>query len=197
MSHFVKMKQLITKAMNSSIERSDTRYALDRSKTYWRLPVADRSPPMSRTLYYFDPTEDDRSPAPQKFKTMYDVLVNHAPVPPDFAPPPRAPGRPLRTRNDAFTKPYVDACDVATSARSTFTTRCGFVGLGPPDIQQGDAVAILLGADVPFILRRQGDHYTLVGDCYVHGIMQGELIDILERNGWKLHGPTLEEFKIR
>jgi hypothetical protein len=27
--------------------------------------------------------------------------------------------------------------------------------------------------------------------------MQGELIDILERNGWKLHGPTLEEFKIR
>ena len=98
---------------------------------------------------------------------------------------------------EVFTKPYLDASDAATSARSTFATRYGFVGLGPPNIQNGDSVVILFGADVPFILRQEGDHYKLVGDCYVHGIMQGELINLLDRNGWRLDGPTLEEFKIR
>ena len=81
--------------------------------------------------------------------------------------------------------------------RSAFTNRCGFAGLGQPEVEQGDLVVILFGADVPFILRPKDSHYTFIGDCYVHGIMQGELIDLIYRDGEKLNGPELREFKIR
>ncbi|KAM0411027.1 hypothetical protein ACHAPD_010851 [Fusarium lateritium] len=55
--------------------------------------------------------------------------------------------------------------------------RCGVV---PPDAQVGDEVLIVGGGNVPFLFRkstkRQGS-YQLVGECYVDGIMQGEVFD--------------------
>jgi hypothetical protein len=30
---------------------------------------------------------------------------------------------------------------------------------------------------MPFILRPEGIYYTLVGECYVHGIMDGEVLE--------------------
>jgi len=80
---------------------------------------------------------------------------------------------------------------------SAFATRCGFVRLDPPELREGDVVAILFGADVPFILRPSGRSYTFSGECYVHAITQGELIDLLRPNGWgSLKGPKLERLKI-
>ena len=35
-------------------------------------------------------------------------------------------------------------------------------------------VAIIYRAPKPFILRPKGENYQLVGECYVHGIMDGE-----------------------
>ena len=41
----------------------------------------------------------------------------------------------------------------------------------------GDLVCILQGGPVPFLLRRTGrGEYVLVGDTYVHGIMDGEFM---------------------
>jgi hypothetical protein len=40
--------------------------------------------------------------------------------------------------------------------------------------QPGDTVAILLGCQVPVVVRQHADHYEFVGICYVHGIIQGE-----------------------
>jgi hypothetical protein len=37
-------------------------------------------------------------------------------------------------------------------------------------------MAVLLGGSVPFVLRRVKTHFTLVGECYVHGVMKGEAI---------------------
>ena len=49
------------------------------------------------------------------------------------------------------------------------------IGWVPPNTQRGDFVALIQGAPFPFILRRMGDrHYSIVGDAYIAGIMQGE-----------------------
>ncbi|KAB2111674.1 hypothetical protein AG0111_0g1732 [Alternaria gaisen] len=62
--------------------------------------------------------------------------------------------------------------------RRFFITQNGHMGLGPPHMLPGDIIAILLGGNVPFCLRNVPDapkgHYTLVGDIYVHDLMDGE-----------------------
>ncbi len=60
--------------------------------------------------------------------------------------------------------------------RRPFLTVKGNVGLGPSVLQEQDLVCVLFGCMVPFILRKQGNRYRLVGECYVHGIMKGEAI---------------------
>jgi hypothetical protein len=57
-------------------------------------------------------------------------------------------------------------------------------------------VAILFGADVPFVLRQDGEQWAFLGDCYVHGIMQGGLIALAEELGKKLNGPKFCNFNI-
>ena len=60
--------------------------------------------------------------------------------------------------------------------RRFFTTVSGYMGLGPPGMRTGDKICIFLGVEVPWVVRRDGEKYTLVGECYVHGIMDGEVI---------------------
>lgn len=56
-------------------------------------------------------------------------------------------------------------------------TACGHVGVFPGETRNGDLIVLLPGATMPFVLRRSGgDGYILVGDCYLHGVMEGELI---------------------
>jgi hypothetical protein len=38
-------------------------------------------------------------------------------------------------------------------------------------------ICILYGCVKPFILRKIGDGYELIGDAYVHGIMDGEFLE--------------------
>ncbi|KAH0538168.1 hypothetical protein FGG08_005226 [Glutinoglossum americanum] len=51
--------------------------------------------------------------------------------------------------------------------RRPFTTGYS-LGLGPADIQTGDSVWLLEGAEVPMVLRPVEDHYILIGSCYLH-----------------------------
>jgi len=66
--------------------------------------------------------------------------------------------------------------------RCFFTTSDGFMGVGPYNIRRGDLAVILFGADVPFILREDGDGYSLIGDAFVYGVMNGELREEKGRN---------------
>ncbi|KAF1954801.1 hypothetical protein CC80DRAFT_392152, partial [Byssothecium circinans] len=59
--------------------------------------------------------------------------------------------------------------------RAAFRTANGYIGMGPRAMRQGDVVVALDSGAVPFILRPKADHYLLIGECYVHGIMFGEL----------------------
>jgi hypothetical protein len=62
----------------------------------------------------------------------------------------------------------------ATVNRKFLRTERGFMGLAPQPAEVGDEVWILLGCDVPMILRKCDDYYTLVGECFVYGMMEGE-----------------------
>ncbi|KAE9375141.1 HET-domain-containing protein [Stipitochalara longipes BDJ] len=62
--------------------------------------------------------------------------------------------------------------------RRAFRTENGYVGLGPAGMTTGDNVCIIFGAQVPYVLRPDGKgRYQLVGEAYIHGIMDGELIE--------------------
>jgi hypothetical protein len=62
-----------------------------------------------------------------------------------------------------------------TFGRRLFTTRGGFMGLGPAAAQVGDKVYVLLGGQVLYVLRDHGEsQFEFVGECYVHGMMDGQ-----------------------
>ena len=61
--------------------------------------------------------------------------------------------------------------------RRMYSTKEGYLCLGPAGIVPGDIVSILATASVrvPLILRRTNDgNYVFMGETYVHGIMDGE-----------------------
>ena len=67
--------------------------------------------------------------------------------------------------------------------RRQFFTENGYMGIGPAAIKEGDLVCVLLGGCVPYILRPTDTEnmYKLVGESYVHGIMNGEVINLWQQ----------------
>jgi hypothetical protein len=67
--------------------------------------------------------------------------------------------------------------------RMIMTEQERLLGLAPETAQEGDLVCIIFGCSVPVLLRKiisdemTGEHhYELVGDCYIHGMMDGEAL---------------------
>ncbi|KAB5513112.1 heterokaryon incompatibility protein-domain-containing protein [Coniochaeta sp. 2T2.1] len=90
----------------------------------------------------------------------------------------------------------------AIKGRQLIVTEKGYLGLGALDVQPGDRVSILGNSPVPFLLRpRDGEPgtYSLVGECYVHGIMDGELWrrrPELDKGAWRADDKTLQIVEI-
>ena len=72
---------------------------------------------------------------------------------------------------------YVLAMGCAVDRRCLFVTERGYMGLGPPGVHNGDKVCVLPGCSFPLLLRGVREHYVLVGEAYVCGIMDGEVLD--------------------
>jgi hypothetical protein len=67
--------------------------------------------------------------------------------------------------------------DAKARGRKPFVTKKGHLGLGLDHVEPGDAVAVLIGSQVPFVLRKSvGGRYKIVGEAYVDGIMDGEAV---------------------
>jgi hypothetical protein len=62
-------------------------------------------------------------------------------------------------------------------------TKRRYVGLVPQFSNKGDVVAVVIGAQTPFVVRPQSREtkYQLVGECYIHGIMDGEALTATAR----------------
>jgi hypothetical protein len=91
---------------------------------------------------------------------------------------------------------YRDSAAQVCNNRKFFFSKKRFFGLGPGALREGDFVAVLLGADVPFVIREVVDadegspeerekankpipmdrKFQLIGECYVDGMMQGQAL---------------------
>jgi len=53
--------------------------------------------------------------------------------------------------------------------------------LAPRHAEVNDIVCVLLGRPTPFALRRkENGQYRLIGECYVHGLMAGESMNMTD-----------------
>ncbi|TGO44710.1 hypothetical protein BCON_0472g00060 [Botryotinia convoluta] len=57
------------------------------------------------------------------------------------------------------------------------TTEEGYMGIGPLGVEEGDYVCVLLGTELPMVLRPtpSGD-FLVVGSYFIHGLMDGEAL---------------------
>jgi len=87
---------------------------------------------------------------------------------------------PFQTISEAsvFETAQSNACD----GRALFTTtQRKYLGLVLAGVRAGDVICVVLGTSTPFILRRElpcqkegRQRYFLMAECYIHGLMQGE-----------------------
>ncbi|OWP00044.1 hypothetical protein B2J93_8615 [Marssonina coronariae] len=104
---------------------------------------------------------------------------------------------------DVNTNRLIAACEAGSSLVVDFLQRVqsviwnrkflvsgthGWVGLAPMAAVEGDVVVVLHGCSVPVVLRWVRGWWVCVGECYVHGLMDGEGLEM---------GVGLEEFEIR
>jgi hypothetical protein len=66
------------------------------------------------------------------------------------------------------------------SYRRMIKTDNGLFGLAGPLTVPGDTIVLCSGGKLPLVLRPNGEDWKLVGECYIHGIMDGSLWDMLE-----------------
>jgi hypothetical protein len=83
-----------------------------------------------------------------------------------------------RTREDLL---RLESSDVPLSnvclGRRLAHTFKGLIGVVPAAAAIGDIITVISHSSVPLVLRHASDsHYKLVGECYIHGIMDGKAI---------------------
>lgn len=67
--------------------------------------------------------------------------------------------------------------------RRLIVTEKGYLGLTAEHVRTGDVVVIMMGGQVPLVLRQVQQHYVLIGEAYIDGIMDGEALAKSNANG--------------
>jgi len=67
----------------------------------------------------------------------------------------------------------------------------GALALVPDTIEEGDEVSVLFGGQVLYVLRPASNYYEFIGECYVHGLMDGEALCRLETGSVRIQTITL------
>ncbi|KAK3331733.1 heterokaryon incompatibility protein-domain-containing protein [Cercophora scortea] len=79
----------------------------------------------------------------------------------------------------------------SSMGKRLIVTNGGLLGMAPREARKGDLVCVLLGCSIPLVLREvPGEEtFTVVGECYVDGYMNGEVCERMEH-----HGRSIREF---
>lgn len=93
-------------------------------------------------------------PSSQRFHESFDILEGRA--------------------KEGEKERYEDAMRSACTIRRCFVTKKGRVGVGSSSLRKDDAVVVFFGAGTPHLLRRWGEQWLFIGDCYVDGVMEGQ-----------------------
>jgi hypothetical protein len=208
--HLDLIERLASSALNNQIPNSDARSRLKRSTDdLWRTLILNRG-------------HKGKIPAGEDFGLMYECIRGRGKMPEDYNPdyiencggsddPERVQFQnALFVRNYIFqgqfqgewkkpprgTLEFVHNAFYAREGRRFFLTRSGFVGMGPQKIQKDDIVVVVFGCHVPLVLREVEGCYNIIGECYVHGIMNGEPVRDLEGKGAETANFEVETFNL-
>ena len=86
------------------------------------------------------------------------------------------------TVRKALTQPRLPAGESFMDGRTMFLSRYGFIGIARENVQKGDVVAMFFGAKLPFVIREEGDHCLLIGECLVPSVINGEAMEDLKES---------------
>jgi len=128
-------------------------------ESLWRTRVCNRS----HTAWAVG---EHRKPSPSELQSTIDAVAQQAAPGPDAA---------TRTDTSQLLSSW-GALGLGIGGRRLAITIEGYLAVVPPFSRVGDKVCVFHGASTPTVLRKEsrGD-YKVVGSCYVHGIMDGEL----------------------
>jgi hypothetical protein len=171
------------------------RYPVDIFLDYWRQKVSKEAPmgsdlspemiSMARTLSagqvrhtfgYHEASEDNVAEYMQSFldyiRLLY-TLSEHA----------REDGSIIYdfSQSGSGWKVFASIVSRCSYKRALFSAKDGSFGLGPMCLREGDLIVVLEGAYTLFALRPRGENYLLLGQVYKDEIMNGELIEEMEK----------------
>jgi hypothetical protein len=77
-------------------------------------------------------------------------------------------------------KPYIYQLLLMRQCSCFCISENGYVGWATKNAQVGDLIFVPFGSKVPFIIRKSDERpgcFRLIGQSYIHGIMNGELLE--------------------
>ncbi|KAK7193948.1 ankyrin and HET domain-containing protein [Paraphaeosphaeria sporulosa] len=182
----------------SHVEREDTTaatYSLKTSDDSEELNQADDNEEAVQSLSDYDEdvqsvNGDEDVPSFDDYVSLFaawtgrtsPLLSDHEILSPFLGPA----ESPLRLHWPVGSEPHVgfdhrDAFSEALALRcwksSFFISKSGYMGLCPPGTRKGDLVCVVLGSDMPLVLRPCKEGHQLVGRSYVYGVMHGEALE--------------------
>lgn len=128
-----------------------------------------------------------RYPAPPEYGELYETLVRRAGVPEDFG----SEGQDDFSRWTDYMWPFWVAMQHNLRDRCFFVGEDNYIGVAPQGTREGDLFVVAFGSAVPLVLREEEGLSMLVGDAYVHGIMDGQLMEFRKYFGTE-NMPTRE-----
>jgi hypothetical protein len=72
---------------------------------------------------------------------------------------------------------------IRLAGRRFAVSQRGLLALVPAETQVGDMIVLIQGSEIPFILRASEKGHLLIGECYVHGVMDGEFWNAMVQTG--------------
>jgi hypothetical protein len=127
---------------------------------YWRIVICNRL--VSGAVP--EPEMAEAEPILQYIASHADDIINRRPYKFDL--------NILRHLYKAYQ--YGSALGKWASGRVFCATESHHLGWLPRGAKKGDFICILEGGEVPFVMRSADGRYKVLGDCYIHGIMDGE-----------------------
>ena len=169
------LRQWITNAM--AIAFPDKQASPDAFEALWRAFICNQTikrtvppdswrPLFSQFIINITSSEQEKAKKYEQYareeRNPYDLTENFK----DFA----------GTKRNLDVQQYNYAYGSWCYNRRFFKSKSGRFGWAPDTVMPGDVVAVLNGLSIPLILRKVETGYEVVGDCYIHGLMDGEAV---------------------
>lgn len=136
---------------------------------------------MARTLTAYCARTGERSEGDRAYMTGFEALrrFNEASLEmPVLSKPVEPNSAEARLLDEAWA--YKSALQNVHKGRKICVTKGRYMGVTTYDTEKGDLLVMLEGFAMPFVLRPNGANFVIIGDCYIHGIMDGGLACVSE-----------------